>query len=146
MRAPLQLPRVDLSQRGFLAVDGPLQGHRLQAFWQWAPWLWLLGSRAQAHWWWCVGLLAPGHVGTHVPCIGRRIPHRCATRDAPLQPFCFSGCLYGRWGVEWIADTQIMARQTQPSLQFNVCFIYLHIFLLLHSFEFFSQKSFLNWV
>ena len=37
------------------------------------------------------GLAAPRHVGssragarTRVPCIGRRIPNRCATREAPI--------------------------------------------------------------
>ena len=118
---------------GLLVADGWLQGHGLQAFRRWAPWSWLLGSRAQTHrlWWWAY--LPPGHVGSywirdwaHVSCTGRRIPPRWATREAPLH-FCFSDCLEG-WGVEWIADTQIMACQPQPSLQFNVCFIYLYIF------------------
>ena len=36
----------------------------------------------------------------------------------------------------------IMARQPQPSLQFSVCFIYLYIFFLLHSFELFLKNHF----
>ena len=52
--------------------------------------LWLAGSRAQPQQSWRTGLVAPWHVGsswtrarTRVPCIGRRIPNHCATREAP---------------------------------------------------------------
>ena len=44
----------------------------------------------QAQQLWLTGLAAPRHVGssqtgarTRVPCIGRRIPNHCATREAP---------------------------------------------------------------
>ena len=50
--------------------------------------LWLLGSRVQAQQLWRMGLVASRHVGssrtrarTRVPCIGRRIPNHCATRE-----------------------------------------------------------------
>ena len=52
--------------------------------------LWLTGSRAQAQQLWHTGLVAPRHVGsswtrarTRVPCIGRRIPNHCVTREVP---------------------------------------------------------------
>ena len=58
--------------------------------------LWLLGSRAQAQQLWRMGLVALWHVGssrtrarTHVPYIGRRILNHCATREVPLNYFCF---------------------------------------------------------
>ena len=60
----------------------------------WAQQLWLRGSRAQAQQLWLTGLVALQHVGssqtraqTRVPCIGRRILNRCATREA-------HGCLF----------------------------------------------------
>ena len=47
---------------------------------------------AQAQLLWLTGPVAPRHVGssqtrarTRVPCIGRRTPNRCATREAPLN-------------------------------------------------------------
>ena len=49
---------------------------------------------AQAQQLWLTGLVAPRHVGsfqtrarTRVPCIGRRIPNHCATREAPMAHF-----------------------------------------------------------
>ena len=58
--------------------------------------LWFVGSRAQAQQLWCTGLAAPWHVGssqtralTRVPCVGRRIPNHCATREAPLLLLMF---------------------------------------------------------
>ena len=49
---------------------------------------------AQAQYLWLTGPAAPRHVGssqtrarTRVPCIGRRIPNHCATREAPVIPF-----------------------------------------------------------
>ena len=55
----------------------------------WAQQLWLTGSRAQAQQLWRTSPAAPRHVGssrtrarTRVPCIGRRIPNHCATREA----------------------------------------------------------------
>ena len=58
----------------------------------WAQQLWLVCSRAQAQQLWCTGLAAPRHVGssqtraqTRVPCIGKRIPNHCATREVPHQ-------------------------------------------------------------
>ena len=55
----------------------------------WAQQLWLTGSRVQAQQLWRTGLVAPRHVGssrtrarTRVPCIGRRIPNHCVTREA----------------------------------------------------------------
>ena len=50
--------------------------------------LWLTGSRAHSQQLWHTGLVAPQHVGSSrtraracVPCIGRRIPNHCATRE-----------------------------------------------------------------
>ena len=49
---------------------------------------------AQAQHLWLTGLAAPRHVGssrsgarTRVPCIGRRTPNHCATREAQYGPF-----------------------------------------------------------
>ena len=49
---------------------------------------------AQAQQLWLTGPVAPRHVGsswtrarTHVPCIGRRTPNHCATREAPQYFF-----------------------------------------------------------
>ena len=56
---------------------------------RWLPLLRSTGSRAQAQQLWRMGLVAPWHVGssqtraqTCVPCTGRRILDRCATREA----------------------------------------------------------------
>ena len=53
--------------------------------------LWLAGCRAQAQQLWRTSLVATRHVGssrtraqTCVPCIGRRILNRCATREEPV--------------------------------------------------------------
>ena len=65
--------------------------------------LWLTGCRAQAQLLWRTGPVAPRHVGsfrtraqTHVPCIGRRTPSHCATREAPYFPLKKNQC---RWTV-----------------------------------------------
>ena len=132
---------------GLLVADGWLQGHGLQAFRRWAPWSWLLGSRAQTHrlWWWAY--LPPGHVGSywirdwaHVSCTGRRIPPRWATREAPLH-FCFSDCLRGMGsGVDCRYTNYGMPASTIFAIQ---CLLYLFIhFFLLHSFEFFLKNHF----
>ena len=61
--------------------------------------LWLTGCRAQAQLLWRTGPVAPRHVGsfrtraqTHVPCIGRRTPSHCATREAPYFPLKKNQC------------------------------------------------------
>ena len=70
-----------------LVAEHGLQAHRLQQ-------LRLTGSRAQAQQLWLTGLVAPRHVGssqtrarTCVPCIGRQILNRCATREARENDF-----------------------------------------------------------
>ena len=69
---------------------------------------------AQAQQLWLTGLAAPWHVGssrtgarTHVPCIGRRTPNHCATREA-------QGSLFYR---------------SLPALA--ICWLYLFIYLWL---------------
>ena len=59
--------------------------------------LWLPGSRAQAQYLRCVGLVALQHVAsswtrdqTHLSCIGGRILHHWATREAPRSLVFFS--------------------------------------------------------
>ena len=57
-----------------------------------------VGSRGGAQWLWCKGLVAPRHVEsfpagdrTQVPCIGRQILNRSATREAPaIASPCFT--------------------------------------------------------
>ena len=56
----------------------------------WAQQPWLTGSRAQAQQLWPTALVALRCVGssqtrarTCVPCIGRRIPNHCTTREVP---------------------------------------------------------------
>ena len=59
--------------------------------------LWLAGSRPQAQQLWHMGLVALRHVGssqtrarTRVPCIGRRIPNHCATREVLRASIIFT--------------------------------------------------------
>ena len=73
-----------------LLQEHGLQAHGLQQ-------LWLAGSRAQAQQLWCMGSAALQHVGssrtrarTCVPCTGRRILNRCATREVPGSFFFFN--------------------------------------------------------
>ena len=68
-----------------LVAEHGLQVHGLQQ-------LWHAASRAQAQQMWHTGLVAPRHVGsswiraqTRIPCIGRRIPNHCATREDPRK-------------------------------------------------------------
>ena len=60
----------------------------------WVQELWLAGSRAQAQQLWRTGFIAPRHVGssrtrarTRVPCIRRRTPNHCTTREC-------QGCVF----------------------------------------------------
>ena len=88
----LQLPRAGATLRcGAQAshCSGPLCcGDWLQV--RGPQQLWHTGSRAQAQQLWLTGPVALRHVGsswtrarTRVPCIGRRIPNHCATREVP---------------------------------------------------------------
>ena len=88
--------------RLLIAVASLVAEHRLQArglssCGTWAQQLWHTGSRAQAQQLCLMSLVAPWHVGssqtrdrTHVPCIGRRIPNHCGTREA----FYYSSYIY----------------------------------------------------
>ena len=92
------------------AVASPIAEHRLQA----------CGLQEL----WCTGLVAPWHVGssrtiarTQVPCIGRRIPNHCTTREAPTAFFLFPFSwniffhplplsLYVSLGLKWVSCRQ----------------------------------------
>ena len=97
---------------------------------------------------WRACLVAPRHVGssrtraqTRVPCIGRRIPHHCTTREAPtllfltanhvsaLPPATWSGSFNG--GLEG----RLQAGERRDFSLFASClflFCWCHLLLLLH--------------
>ena len=97
------------------AVEHRLQARGLQQLWHVGSELWLTGSRAQAQQLWRTGLAAPRHAGsswprarTLAPCIGRRTPNHCTTREVPglgilntLQviPSCSEGAGLLLWAV-----------------------------------------------
>ena len=72
----------------------------------WASVVVVAGSEAQAQQLWCTSSVTLQHVGssrtrdgTRVPCIGRRIPNHCATREVPrLRSYCLMGTevLFGK--------------------------------------------------
>ena len=130
---------------GLPVADGRLQGHGLQAFPRWAPWSWLLGSRAQAHrlWWWAYlpqgmwGLPGSGIEPTSPALAGGYPP-----AEPPGKPLtvCTGD---GEW-----SGVQIHNYGTPASTVFAIqCLLYLFIYSFPSSFFWtFSQKSFWNWV
>ena len=76
---------------------GPLLVLRLAFSWWWLLLLQRTSSKSQAQQSWRSGVAAPQRVGSSqtrdracVPCIGRRTPLHCTTREVP-KPFLFEG-------------------------------------------------------
>ena len=85
----------------------------------------------QAQQLWLMGLAAPRHVGsswtgtrTHVPCIGRRTPNHCATREARILLLMTPSLTSNTWStcssiISPMASSVVQSRLRIGSLSYN---------------------------